>query len=259
MAPTNHPEPPLKNIPDSGFADDDGSADPRLTGALAAWAAAGRGRGAAESAVLAALADARLLVPVVALLGEAETGPDGLRRDKSSDMAVPTLTAPDGRRALPAFTSTEALARWDAQARPVAVPLRQAIQAAVSEGADTLALDVAGPVPYALAGAALLAAAEGRSDLDPLADPAVTEALHTLLAASPAVVRAWLGPAEHADGTLALVLADDPPGGSPAARAQEVAAALAADPALRARLVRGLDLALLPADAALAGQPFYER
>ncbi|MFB7268229.1 SseB family protein, partial [Streptomyces nojiriensis] len=26
-----------KNIPDPGFSDDDGSADPRLTAALAAW------------------------------------------------------------------------------------------------------------------------------------------------------------------------------------------------------------------------------
>ena len=74
--------------------------------------------------MVAALHGARLLVPVVAVLGEAETGPDGLRREKTSDMAVPTIQAPDGRRALPAFTSTE---RWPAGAptpAPVAVPLR---------------------------------------------------------------------------------------------------------------------------------------
>ncbi|SCD76500.1 SseB protein N-terminal domain-containing protein, partial [Streptomyces sp. DvalAA-14] len=68
--------------------------------------------------MVAALHGARLLVPVVALLGEAETGPDGLRREKTSDMAVPTIQAPDGRRALPAFTSTASLARWRPDARP---------------------------------------------------------------------------------------------------------------------------------------------
>ncbi|CAM5415974.1 SseB family protein OS=Streptomyces alboniger OX=132473 GN=CP975_06175 PE=4 SV=1 [Streptomyces alboniger] len=61
-------------------------------------------------------------------------------------MAVPTLKA--GHRALPAFTSTDSLARWDPEARPVAVPLHQALQAAAHEKADTIVLDLAGPVPY---------------------------------------------------------------------------------------------------------------
>ncbi|OEU96773.1 SseB family protein, partial [Streptomyces oceani] len=96
---------PLKNIPDSGFADDDGSPDPALAAALAAWQA----DAGAEPGLLSALAGARLLIPVVALLDQVETGGDGLRREKSSDMAVPTLTAPGGRRALPAFTSLDSL------------------------------------------------------------------------------------------------------------------------------------------------------
>ncbi|KAF4411069.1 MULTISPECIES: SseB family protein [Streptomyces] len=237
-----------KNIPDSGFADDDGSADPRLAAALAAYA---DDRGA-EPEVLAALPGTRLLVPVVAVLGEAETGPDGLRREKSSDMAVPTLQGPGGRRALPAFTSTESLARWDPAARPVAVPLHQALRAAAQERADTVVLDLAGPVPYQLSGPALLALAEGRASTDPLRDPAVTEALRNVLAADPAVRRAGLVPAEATDGTLALAL---DPAAEPAEAVRRIAGALAADETLRARLVRGLDLALLPEGAAVPGDP----
>lgn len=241
----------LKNIPDPGFSDDDGTADPRLAEALAAWAE----DRAAEPRVLAALKGARLLVPVVAVLGEVEEDEEtGLRREKTSDMAVPTLTAGD-RRALPAFTSLASLARWDPAARPVAVPLHQALQAAAHEKADTLVLDLAGPVPYQLTGPALLALAEGRTSTDPLADPAVTEAVRAVVAAEPAVLRAHLGPGT-ADGTLALVLAPDVP---PAEAAQRVARALAADETLRARLVRGLDLALLPATATPPGEPFYVR
>ncbi|MFF8832905.1 SseB family protein [Streptomyces sp. NPDC015131] len=241
----------LKNIPDPGFSDDDGTADPRLAEALAAWAA----DRTAEPAVLAALKDARLLVPVVAVLGEVEEDPEtGLRREKTSDMAVPTLTAGD-RRALPAFTSLASLALWDPAARPVAVPLHQALQAAAHEKADTLVLDLAGPVPYQLTGPALLALAEGRTTADPLADPAVTAAVRAVVAAEPAVLRAHLGPGT-ADGTLALVLAPDE---APAGPAQRVARALAADETLRARLVRGLDLALLPASATPPGEPFYVR
>ncbi len=239
-----------KNIPDSGFPDDDGTADPRLSAALAAWAE----DRTAVGPVLAALKGARLLVPVVAVLGEVEVDANGLRHEKTSDMAVPTLKAGD-RTALPAFTSTESLARWDPAARPVAVPLHQAIQAAVHEKADTIVLDLAGPVPYELTGPALRAVAEGRTTADPLADPAVVDAVRAVVAAEPGVLRAHLGPGQ-ADGTLALVL---DPGTPPADAARAVAGRLAADETLRARLVRGLDLALLPAGAVPPGEPLYTR
>ncbi|MEU2717428.1 SseB family protein [Streptomyces sp. NPDC007205] len=253
-----------KNIPDPGFSDDDGSADPRLSAALAAWAE----DRSALGPVLEALKGARLLVPVVAVLGEVEEDHEGgreasnkggggrrvggLRREKTSDMAVPTLKA-GHRTALPAFTSTDSLARWDPEARPVAVPLHQALQAAAHEKADTVVLDLAGPVPFELTGPALLALAEGRTSTDPLADPAVIDAVRTAVAAEPAVLRAHLGPGQ-ADGTLALVL---DPAAAPAEAARAVAGRLAADETLRARLVRGLDLALLPAGTTPPGEPLY--
>ncbi|MEU0630396.1 SseB family protein [Streptomyces sp. NPDC005989] len=239
-----------KNIPDPGYSDDDGTADPALAAALAAWAEDRK----AVGPVLEALKGARLLVPVVAVLGEVEEDENGLRREKTSDMAVPTLQAGD-RRALPAFTSTDTLARWDPQARPVAVPLHQALQAAAHEKADTVVLDLAGPVAFELTGSALLALAEGRTSADPLDDPAVTSAVRDAVAGEPSVLRAHLGPG-RADGTLALVLA---PGTDPAGAARRVAEVLAADEILRARLVRGLDLALLPADAVAPGEPLFTR
>jgi hypothetical protein len=239
-----------KNIPDPGFSDDDGSADAGLSAALAAWA---EDRSAVEP-VLRALKGARLLVPVVAVLGEAEEDEKGLRREKTSDMAVPTLKAGQ-RTALPAFTSTDSLARWDPAARPVAVPLHQALQAAAHEKADTVVLDLAGPVPFELTGPALFALAEGRTTTDPLADPAVVAAVREAVAAEPAVLSAHLGPGQ-ADGTLALVL-DPAAGAAPADAARAVAGRLAASETLRARLVRGLDLALLPAGAEPLGEPLY--
>ncbi|WP_069761868.1 SseB family protein [Streptomyces sp. LUP47B] len=239
-----------KNIPDPGFSDDDGSADPRLTAALAAWAE----DRAAVGPVLDALKGARLLVPVVAVLGEVEEDANGLRREKTSDMAVPTLKA-GSRTALPAFTSTASLARWDPGARPVAVPLHQALQAAAQEKADTVVLDLAGPVPFELTGSALLALAEGRTTTDPLADPAVVDAVRAVVADVRAVLRAYLGPG-NADGTLALVFEPAVPHD---AGVHAVARRLAADETLRARLVRGLDLAVLPADATPPGEPLYVR
>ncbi|AJT68253.1 hypothetical protein T261_6643 [Streptomyces lydicus] len=241
-----------KNIPDPGFSNDDGSADPALAAALAAYDS----DRTTEPKLLSALAGARVLVPVVAVLGEVETGPDGLRREKTSDMAVPTLTAPDGRRALPAFTSMDTLQRWRPDARPVAVPMRQALLAAAHEKADTVVVDLAGPVTYQLTGAALRALAEGRDTADPLADPAVTDALRTLLAAEPAVLVAHLVPSDETDATLAVGLAPD---AAPAEAVQRLARSLATDEVLRERLVHGLDLALLPPGAERAKDPLYRR
>jgi hypothetical protein len=247
----------LKNIPDPGFADDTGTADPALAEALTAWHA-DRADPAAEQRVLEALTTARLLVPVIAVhVGEPETDESGLRREKSSEMAVPTLTAPGGRRALPVFTSTAALAAWRTDARPVATPLHRVLQALAHEKADTLVLDLAGPVTYQLSGPALRALAEGRTDTDPVADPAVAAAVRTLLAAEPRIAGAHLTRGgQDRDGTLALTLAED---AAPAETVRRLAGALASDETLRARLLRGLELAVLPPGTALPAGALYRR
>ena len=128
----------------AGAPHDTGAADPGLTAALAAYAA----DPAREPEVLAALAEARLLVPVVSELGETETGPDGLVHDKSSDMATVLMRGADGRLALLAFTGLETMHRWDPKARPVPVPARTAALAALQDGAEALLIDLAGPVRY---------------------------------------------------------------------------------------------------------------
>lgn len=133
--------PDARRLQGSEYVDDDGSADPALGAALAAHAS---GR-ASYAEALAALPAARLLVPVVAVLGEVEIGEDGLARDKSSDMAAVLLTGADGRLALLAFTDLAALTAWDPQARPVPVAAPLAAATAVQEGAAALVLDVAGP------------------------------------------------------------------------------------------------------------------
>jgi hypothetical protein len=153
------PGPGSRRLQGSSYVDDDGTADPALAAALASYAEDATGD--TYPAVLAALAGARLLVPVVAVLGEVEHGPDGLARDKTSDMATVLLTGPDGRQGLLAFTSTETLARWDRDARPVPVAAHLAAATAVQEGAAALVVDVAGPRSFAVSGADLHRIAAG--------------------------------------------------------------------------------------------------
>src|SRR6266567_8228654 len=73
------------------FRDDDGAADARVTAALAAYHT---GQGSEQDA-LTALAAARLLVPVVAVLADGSAA-DG---DTNSEMVLPTLIGQDGRPA----------------------------------------------------------------------------------------------------------------------------------------------------------------
>lgn len=145
-------------IPDPGFAGDDGTADEAVTAALASYAAQGR---VGYPVALAALQEGRVLVPVVAVLGDSEVGADGLRREKDTDMAAVLLTGRDGRRALLAFTGLDALRRWDPAARPVPVTTQTAARAACQEQAAALVVDVAGPVTLVVDGADLRAVASG--------------------------------------------------------------------------------------------------
>ena len=140
------------------FPGDDGSAPPDVTAALAAYDA---DPAAGHAAALATLQDSRLLVPVVATLGEVEHDADGLAHDKSSDMAAVLVTGRDGRTALLAFTSTTSLEGWNPDARPVSVPTRQAARAALQDGADALVVDLAGPVLFAVEGQDLSDLADG--------------------------------------------------------------------------------------------------
>lgn len=126
------------------YPDDTGAADAELADVLAAFAR----RAASYADALAVLATKRLLVPVVALLGEV----DDSGADKTADMATVLLTGADGRQALLAFTSLETMAAWQSDARPVAVRASDAAKAALQEQAAALLVDVAGPVTFVVEG-----------------------------------------------------------------------------------------------------------
>jgi hypothetical protein len=150
-----------RTIPDPGFAGDRGEPGAALSAALAAYAA---GTGSQVDA-LAAVRTSRLLVPVVAVLGEVEVddqGPGHHRaHDKTSDMATVLLQGADGRMALLAFSGMPALQAWDPEARPVPVTARTAAQAALQDGAAAIVVDVAGPATFVVEGQDLEGLAQG--------------------------------------------------------------------------------------------------
>lgn len=134
----------VRSIPDPGFPGDDGSASAAVRDALERYAA----DPTRHAATLSVLQHARLLVPVVAVLGEVEHDEQGLAHDKTSDMATITMVGRDGRSALLAFTGHDSLTRWNPAARPVPVTAARAAEAALQDGAAALLIDVAGPVVF---------------------------------------------------------------------------------------------------------------
>ena len=221
------------------FRGDRGGADQAVTAALAAYQA---GRGS-ERAALAALAAARLLVPVIAVLGEHREATQG---DKDSEMVLPTLIGRDGRPAVIAFTGLDALARWHPDARPVPAGADRVWRAAVADGCAVV-IDVAGPVPLAVEGSRLAALAAGQPPPPPHEDPDVRAEVQAAVAAEPAIAGFSLAPGHPgttndpaaADLAITLHLA---PGREtdPGPAVNRAAAGIAAR--LGARLRRGIEV-----------------
>lgn len=183
-----------RTLTGTGFDGDTGEADARLAGLLA------------ESdpdpvALVEAVSRARLIVPIVAVPGEVDTS-SGIPVDATSDMASVTLVAPDGQRALPAFTSTAALTAWDPGARPVPVTAQRAALAAVQEGCDVIPLDLAappGPPACTLRPSMVWALAMGRPWSPPHADEHVAFAVSAAVGDEPDVAGHSLEPGpDHA-------------------------------------------------------------
>lgn len=182
------------------FEDDDGTAD---AGYLAAIAALIDGTGG-EAEVVASLATARVFVPVVTQLAEEAEGVDGLHADKQADMALVTLKAPDGRTAMPVFTSAAALEAWHPQARPVAVYAARAALSAVSEGAQLLVLDPGSQFAFVVRRPAMWALAQQKDWTPSYLDDQLETALVSTISAFTAVRRLET----HPGGGVASLTAD---------------------------------------------------
>jgi hypothetical protein len=230
-------DPPARTIPDPGFAADTGEPDPELTAALQAVAA----DPARLPELLAALHRARVVAPVVARSGETATTATGLVHEKSADIAVPLLLDATGSRALPVFSGTPALTRWDPAARPVPVPGARAAEVALAEGAEAIVLDIAGPHPATLPLTEVRALAEGRGRVPAWADPVLQSAVAGVLAGEPAARSAHLDPCSGSDARLTVVVE---PGVDRTAFGARLAAAVAALPGV-AGGVRGLEITVV--------------
>lgn len=173
-------------------ADDDGSAPPHLLAALTAFRA---GEGS-ETAVVDAVRTARLLIPLVAHLGEAGENEHGHTVDKTQELAIVTVVGPDGRTVLPAFSSVAAMTAWNPAARPVPAEGVRVAVAAASEGTDLVVLDPRSATEFAIRRPAVLAIAGGEPWTPSFRDEAVLDAIAGVASLESAVRSVGLAPGD---------------------------------------------------------------
>lgn len=241
--------------PPSPFAEDTGEADPHLT------AAAGD-----PAAIVRAMGQARVLVPVVAQLEdvpasepvmgaarssrgevreEASAGSDGLAGDRGVDTlgaqlapaftqprkhasaAMVTVAAPDGRSALPVFSSMEALQRWRADARPIPVEGRRAAAAAIQEADALVILDPGSPTEQLLVRPAVVAIVNQTEWVGAPTHPQVREVVAQILGQIPHIDSHGLGAGRTAELRITVQLIPGLSRASVHAATEHLSAALA--------------------------------
>lgn len=155
------PARPVRSLPASPFAGDDGARPAAFTAAKAIEPPR------RTPAVVAALRGGRVLVPVLAHAHPGRTATGGVaervtsadpQADACDQAATVTVEVADGRAAMPVFTSLATLMAWNPDARPVPVFGTQAARAATSVSDGLMLLDP-GDAPVLIPRPAVLALA----------------------------------------------------------------------------------------------------
>ena len=151
---------------------------------------------------------------LVAVAGEEGIGPHGQRVDKTQELSIVTVAAPDGRRVLPAFTSVAALTAWNEDARPIPIQASRIAIAAEAEGTPLVVVDPGSATQTVVRRPAFRALATGETWTPSFEDPEVASAFGGSVAGEPAVSAVGLAPgdpqARLAEAELVVVLRLDP-------------------------------------------------
>ncbi len=149
-----------------------------------------------EQSVIAAIRGSRLLIPLVAALGESGVGEHGHLVDKSAELSIVTVAGPDGRDVLPAFSSVAAMQKWNPKARPVPADAVRVALAAASEQTDLVVLDATSDAEFVIRRPALWAIAQSQEWIPSYLDPEVLAEFMDSAEPEPELVRIELAPGD---------------------------------------------------------------
>lgn len=202
---------------ETAFAGDDGATPEALTAGLrrlrdSAENARGSASGSSELADLArvhadallTLSGCRVLIPLLAEAGDLGRTPEGRLVEKTQELSIVTVAAPDGRRVMPVFSSVDTMRAWNPEARPIPVPMPQAAVAAAQEQTDLIIVDPGTPQSeIGVRRTQLEAVAMARRAVLPWADGSVRDAFECSVAGDSRVKRVSLLPGDPEGRLLA--------------------------------------------------------
>ncbi len=173
-----------RELEENRFAGDDGSAPEELISAMSGFRAGNLG----QSDVVDAIRVSRLLVPLLAQLGESEIGANGLKVDKSAELSIVTVKAPDDQDALVVFSSVVAMQRWNPSARPVPTDAIRVCLAAASQLSTRVVIDPGSETEFVIRRPAIARIAQSLDWLPAELNPLVREVIEQSVASESQVV-----------------------------------------------------------------------
>jgi len=167
-----------RSFDQNAFADDDGKAPSELIEAIKKFRT---GKVGAE-AVVDQIRVSRLLVPLLANLGESDIGAHGQKVDKSAELSIVTVKSPDDQDSLVVFSSVEAMSLWNKAARPVPTDAIRIALAAASQMSTRVVLDPGSDTEFVVRRPAIAKIAQSLPWLPPERNEAVLEVLRDSVA-----------------------------------------------------------------------------
>jgi hypothetical protein len=190
-------------------AGDSGETPPEVSEALGAW----RSGSGTYSALIAAFATNRFLIPLVAHAGDDFDADNPVLEDKIQELSVVTVAGPNGEKVIPVFTSAAAMKTWNAEARPIPIDAQRVALAAASEHTDRIVVN-AGTDSIVLRRPVVWSIAQGSAYQAPWEAPEFVAVTRDLLAGIDNLLDVDVGPGDSnqtgdgPDVTLLLALDD---------------------------------------------------
>lgn len=173
-----------RSFEQNSFADDDGKAPAELVAVMTGF----RNGEAGIEQVVDQIRISRLLVPLIAQLGESEIGAHGKKVDKSAELSIVTVRSPDDQDSLVAFSSVDAMSRWNPSARPVPTDAIRLCLAAASQMSTRVVLDPGSETEFVLRRPAIARIAQSLPWVSPDKNPAVLEVIEESISGEKLVV-----------------------------------------------------------------------
>ncbi|MEN9751672.1 MAG: hypothetical protein RLZZ600_719 [Actinomycetota bacterium] len=163
----------------NAFADDDGSAPVEFIAAMKEFRSheyLSTERAEAHARAIEVIKSSRLLAPLVAEAGDIGFTEEGLKVDKTQELALVYVAGPNGEKTLPVFSNVATMYAWNPDARPIPVDGLRVAASVIHDGAEMVVIDPGDVSEIAIRIKTLEAMVAGRAWVPPQIDSEIIAA-----------------------------------------------------------------------------------